>query len=178
MASLDHAVRPAGATGARAGARDYRPAVAIFMLVVIAHWAEHLVQSAQVFLLGWERAEARGALGAAWPWLVSSEALHYGYAVAMLAGLVLLRPAFVGRARTWWIAALWLQIWHHFEHALLLAQVVLGQPFFGQAAPTSLVQLALPRVELHLFYNAVVFAPMVAAVYLQFRPSGGALRAR
>ena len=169
MAGVGHAVRPDAIAGPPAAAtREYRPAVALFMFVVIAHWVEHLVQATQVFVLGWERPEARGALGAVWPWLVSSEALHYGYAVAMLLGLVLLLPAFGGRARTWWLAALVLQVWHHLEHALLLAQVVHGDPFFGQPAATSIVQLVLPRVELHLFYNAVVFAPMVVAIYLQY----------
>jgi hypothetical protein len=157
------------ARGAGPGAwRKSGSAVGLFMVVVLAHWAEHVLQAAQAFILGWERANSRGALGHVWPWLVSSESLHYAYAVAMLAGLALLRDAFTGRARTWWLVALAIQVWHHLEHALLLAQAVLDDSFFGQTAPTSLVQLVIPRIELHLFYNAVVFTPMVVAVYLQF----------
>jgi hypothetical protein len=167
MAVLTQTFRRRG--HAMAGApRDYRQAIVLFMIVVLAHWAEHVVQAAQAFVLGWERADSRGALGAVWPWLVSSEWLHYAYAIAMLIGLVMLRGAFTGPARTWWLLALAIQVWHHFEHGLLLTQALLDDPFFGQQAPTSLVQLLFPRIELHLIYNALVFAPMVVAIYLQF----------
>lgn len=145
-------------------------ALQLFMLVVLAHWVEHVVQALQVFVFGWERPEARGALGFLVPWLVSSEALHYGYAVVMLFGLALLRPAFSGVARHWWDAALVLQVWHHLEHLLLLSQVAAGQPFFGAQQPTSVIQMLVPRIELHLAYNAIVFTPMVVALWLQFAP--------
>ena len=36
--------------------------------------------------------------------------------------------------------------------------------------PTSLVQLWVPRVELHLFYNTIVFIPMIVAMYFQMFP--------
>jgi hypothetical protein len=154
----------------------YDRALWVFLVIVLAHWAEHIVQAFQAFVLGWSRPEAQGALGLLWPALVQSEALHYGYAIVMLVGLVLLRPAFTGRARTWWTVALWLQVWHHAEHLLLLSQAVAGHPFFGATQNTSLLQLAFPRIELHLFYNAVVFVPMIVAMYLHlaFRtPAGG-----
>jgi len=144
-------------------------AVTVYMAIVVAHWVEHLLQAGQLYALGWTLEESRGALGLLFPWLVSSEALHYGYALVMLVGLVLLRPGFTGSAQTWWTAALALQVWHHFEHLLLLGQVLAGSPLFGAAKPTSLIQLLVPRVELHLFYNAVVFAPMAVAVFLQCR---------
>jgi len=83
--------------------------------------------------------------------------LHYGYALIMLVGIWTLLPGFVGRARTWWLAALVIQFWHHIEHALLQGQVIAGRTLFGAPAPTSIVQLWIPRVELHLFYNTVVF---------------------
>lgn len=140
----------------------------LFMVVVLAHWVEHLFQAAQIWLLGWSRPEARGALGEALPVLVSSEWLHYAYAVFMLVGLVVLRHAFVGRARAWWSVALVIQIWHHFEHLLLLGQALTHSTLFGAAKPTSILQLVAARVELHLFYNAIVFAPMVAAIFLQY----------
>jgi len=136
------------------------------MVVVLAHWVEHAVQA---YLLGWSVPDARGGLGMLWPWLVTSETLHYGYALFMLVGLVLLRDRFSGTARQWWTVALVLQVWHHLE--LLLSQAVAGHPFFGAAQNTSLVQLIFPRVELHLFYNAVVFTPMLIAIYLQSRPA-------
>jgi hypothetical protein len=145
----------------------HRRAVNLFMAIVIAHWLEHVLQAAQVFILGWPRPESRGALGQAWPWLSTSEWLHYGYALVMLIGLIALRRGFSPRARKWWDAALVLQVWHHLEHALLLGQAMLGTTLFGAPAPTSIVQLALPRVELHLFYNAVVFVPMVIAIIIE-----------
>jgi hypothetical protein len=149
----------------------HRLALTVFMLVISAHWVEHLLQAAQIFLLDWPRPESRGALGQLWPWLVKSEWLHWGYAVAMLAGLLLLRPGFHGKARTWWNVALGIQVWHFAEHALLLGQVLGDRPLFGRAEPTSIIQLLLPRVELHLFYNAAVFTPMVIALWAQYSPA-------
>jgi hypothetical protein len=151
----------------------HRTALQVFLVIVLAHWAEHVLQAVQIFVLGWPRAEARGALGLVFPWLVSSEALHYGYAIVMLVGLILLRPGFQGRARKWWDLALGIQVWHHFEHFLLLGQVVVGVNLFGSPVPTSIAQLFLPRVELHLLYNAIVFVPMVIAMYYHANPPAG-----
>ena len=147
------------------------------MLIVLAHWAEHLVQAYQIWVLDRPRPAARGVLGQFFPWLVSSEWLHYGYALVMLAGLFLLRPGFVGRARAWWTVALVIQFWHHIEHLLLLVQAQTGTFFFGGTVPTSVAQAVVPRVELHLFYNSIVFIPMVVAVYLHLRPNARELRA-
>jgi len=151
--------------------RHHRAVLNGFMVVVLAHWVEHLAQAYQIWVLGWSRPKAKGALGLAFPWLVSSEWLHYGYALVMLVGLFLLRPGFVGRARTWWTAALAIQFWHHIEHLLLLVQAQSGHFLFGRSAPTSIAQLFFQRVELHLFYNSIVFIPMVIAVYLHLRPT-------
>jgi len=157
--------------------RYHRAALNAFMVVVLAHWAEHLVQAYQVWVLDRPRPAARGVLGQFFPWLVTSEILHYGYAIVMLVGLFLLRPGFVGRARTWWTIALVIQFWHHIEHLLLLIQAQTHTFFFGGAVPTSLAQAIVPRVELHLFYNSIVFVPMVVAVYLHLRPNERELRA-
>lgn len=166
------------AGGGRAGrriddlnGRYHRAALWAFMGIVLAHWAEHLFQAFQIWGLGWERQDAGGALGLVFPWLVSSEALHYGYALVMLIGLLLLRPGFTGTARTWWNVALGIQLWHHLEHALLLGQVVVGANLFGKPVPTSIAQLVIMRVELHLLYNALVFVPMVIAMIEHIRPS-------
>ena len=157
--------------------RYHRVALNAFMVVVLAHWAEHLVQAYQVWVLDLPRPAARGVLGQVFPWLVTSEWLHYGYAIVMLAGLFLLRPGFAGRARTWWTVALIIQFWHHIEHLLLLIQAQTHTFFFGGAVPTSAAQLIVPRVELHLFYNSIVFIPMVVAVYLHLRPNEQELQA-
>ncbi|MQS10746.1 hypothetical protein F7Q99_00225 [Streptomyces kaniharaensis] len=151
--------------------QHHRAALNLFLFVVIAHWAEHLTQAYQIWGLGWPVPKARGVLGYAYPWLVTSEWLHYGYAIVMLIGLFLLRPGFVGRARTWWNIALGIQFWHHIEHLLLLLQAQTGHNLFGRPVPTSILQLVFARVELHLFYNTIVFLPMVVAMYLHLRPS-------
>jgi hypothetical protein len=170
--SLAHAPAPAHRAGALATLNGpwHRTAMWAFLAVVLAHWAEHLVQAFQVWVLEMPRPHSLGLLGTVWPWLVHSEWLHYGYALAMLVGLLLLRPAMKGRARTWWNAALALQFWHHLEHALLLTQVLGGWRLGGGPAPSSLVQLLVPRIELHLFYNAVVFVPMIVAVAYHLFP--------
>jgi hypothetical protein len=150
--------------------RGHKLALYLFSLVVLAHWAEHITQAVQIWGLGWPRPKAGGVLGLAFPWLVTSEWLHYGYAIVMLIGLWALRGGFVGRARTWWNVALWIQVWHHFEHLLLLLQAVTHTNLMGKPVPTSIAQLLFPRVELHLFYNAIVFIPMVIAMVYHLRP--------
>lgn len=150
--------------------RYHKPALMIFMVVVLAHWAEHLAQAYQIYVLGWPGPQAGGVLGLAFPVLVKSEWLHYGYAIVMLLALVALRHGFTGRARTWWNAAMWIQAWHHFEHLLLLVQALTSANLLGKPVPTSIAQLVFPRVELHLFYNAVVFVPMVVATVLHLWP--------
>ena len=161
------------ATGVRARLNGpwHRAALTLFLVVVLAHWAEHVVQAVQIWGLGWPRPQARGVLGMPFPWLVAEEWLHYAYALVMLVGLWLLRPGFVGRALTWWTIALGIQFWHHIEHLLLLIQAQTGWRLGGGAVPTSVLQLFFPRVELHLFYNGVVFLPMIVAMYLHLRPS-------
>ncbi|HEX6036595.1 transporter [Longimicrobium sp.] len=149
----------------------HRRALWVFMAVVLGHWAEHLFQAWQIWVMGMPRHHALGALGMVWPWLVHSEWLHYGYALVMLAGLLVLRPGMAGRARTWWGIALAIQFWHHLEHALLLSQVLGGWRLGGGPAPSSIVQLVAPRVELHLFYNTVVFVPMVVGMAYHLWPS-------
>lgn len=153
--------------------RWHKQSLLIFMIVVLAHLVEHLVQAVQIFALGWPRPQALGALGMIFPWLVASEWLHYVYALVMLAGLYGLRAAFHGRAQAWWYAALLIQFWHHFEHGLLLGQALVGRNLLGLPVPTSILQLVVTRVELHLFYNAVVLVPMIVAMYYHRRPPRG-----
>lgn len=150
--------------------RYHRAALMVFMVVVVLHWVEHLAQAVQVYFLHWPRPAAGGALGLAFPWLVTSEWLHYGFAITMMIAFILLRHGFTGRARTWWNTAMWIQIWHHFEHLLLLVQAMTGSYLLGAKVPTSIAQLAFPRIELHLFYNTIVFVPMVVAMVKHLRP--------
>lgn len=168
---MTYPTRSTGGFTARLNGDRHRTALNVYMVIVVAHWAEHLTQAFQIWALGWPVPQARGVLGYWFPVLVTSEWLHYGYALTMLAGLWLLRRGFAGRARTWWMVAFGVQFWHHIEHLMLFVQAQTGVMFFGRAVPTSVLQLVLPRVELHLFYNTVVFLPMVVAVYYHLRPS-------
>ena len=170
--STGHKPSPAAADlVAKLNGNHHRAALNLFMFIVLAHWAEHVIQAIQIWGLGWSRSDALGLLGVPFPWLVSSESLHYGYALVMLLGLWVLRHGFVGRGRKWWMASFWIQAWHHVEHLVLLTQAVIGANLLGRAAPSSIVQVLVPRVELHLLYNAMVFVPMVIAMYIHLRPS-------
>lgn len=146
-------------------------ALRIYVFIVLAHWAEHLVQAFQIFVLHWPRPESNGVLGYFFPWLVTSESLHYIYALVMLIGLFALRKGFVGRGLLWWNISLWIQFWHHIEHFILQTQVIVGKNIFGSPIPVSILQLYFPRVELHMFYNTVVFVPMAIAMYFHLFPT-------
>lgn len=146
-------------------------ALRLYMVIVLAHWAEHLVQAFQIFALGWSRPESRGVLGHWFPWLVTSELMHYLYALFMLIGLWILRKGFTGRSRTWWMISFVIQFWHHIEHFLLQIQAITQTNFWNSPVPISILQLIYPRVELHLFYNTIVFIPMAIAMYMHLFPN-------
>jgi hypothetical protein len=155
----------------RLNGRHHELALRLFMVIVLAHWAEHLFQAIQIYVLGWPVPQARGLLGLFYPWLIQSEVLHYGYALVMLVGLWIFRSGFTGvRDRRWWTIALAIQFFHHIEHLLLITQATTGHNIFGRPVPTSLIQLWIPRVELHLFYNTIVFIPMVVGMYYHLFP--------
>jgi hypothetical protein len=143
------------------------------MFVILTHLAEHIVQVFELCVLGWPRPKCMGLLGLWNPWLMKSEWLHYGHALFMLVGLAVLRPAVVGKARWWWDLAFGIQFWHHIEHALLLGQVLFAQNLFNSPVPISIGQIWFPRIELHLFYNAIVLAPMLVALYYHRYPAKG-----
>ena len=153
----------------------HRRALNLFMVVVLGHWAEHLAQAYQIYVLGWPRLRAGGVLGLFYPWLVSSEVLHYGYALVMLIGIWTLREGFTGTSRKWWTIALVIQFWHHIEHAVLQWQALTHHCWFGSPVPVSFLQLLFPkfRVEIHLFYNAIVFIPMMIGMYYHMFPPQG-----
>lgn len=145
----------------------------LFMFIVLGHWAEHLVQAYQIYAMHWPRPKALGLLGLYYPWLIQSEALHYGYALVMLIGLWVLRKGFTGTSHIWWMVAFWIQFWHHFEHLLLITQATTHHNFWHKPVPCSVLQLFFPRVELHLFYNTIVFIPMVIGMYYHMFPPEG-----
>lgn len=145
----------------------------IFMAIVLAHWAEHLVQAYQIYVMGWPIPESLGVFGYYFPWLFKSEILHYGYALVMLIGIWILRTGFTGSAYTWWMISFWIQFWHHIEHFLLQFQAIIDYNLGGAPVPMSLVQFIIPRVELHLIYNTLVFIPMIIGMYLHLFPPPG-----
>jgi hypothetical protein len=104
------------------------------------------------------------------PALVTSEILHFVYAVFVIAGLIVLRPAIRGVGRAWWDAALVFQAWHLIEHSILQWQTVVSDTFFGATVPTSILQVWIPRVELHLFYNIIVTVPTLIGLYFHRYP--------
>jgi hypothetical protein len=160
--------------------RWHKRAMQIFMIVVLAHLAEHIIQCIQLWVLHWPRPHCMGILGLVYPWLMKTEWLHYGHALFMLVGLAALRPAITIRsALFWWNIALAIAFWHHIEHALLLGQALINDNLYDFAAPISIAQALaqqfsgqpfigqpyLPRIELHLFYNLIVLIPMLIALY-------------
>jgi hypothetical protein len=172
MSVVHPTTRPGASLMERLNGSQHEVALRLFMVIVLAHWGEHLLQGFQIYGLGWPVPEAGGLVGYFFPWVIRSETLHYGYAVVMLIGLWTLRPGFTGLLdRRWWTIALAIQFFHHIEHLLLITQATTGHYLGGRPVPTSLVQMWVPRVELHLFYNTIVFIPMVVAMYYHMFPS-------
>jgi hypothetical protein len=150
--------------------RWHKIALQGFLVIVLVHWLEHIVQAYQFFVMHWARPMSMGLVGMYYPWLMKSEVLHYGFALLMLTGLWVLRKGFTGRSHPWWMVAFWIQFWHHFEHFILLYQAQTHHFWFGGTVPTSIGQIWIPRIELHLIYNAMVFIPMVVAMYYHMYP--------
>ncbi len=178
----------------------HKPALQIYTFIVLLHWGEHLVQTFQVYVLGWPLKQSFGLLGMLWPWMVQSETLHYFYAIFMLVGLWVLCKGFTGRSYVWWMIAFWIQFWHHIEHALLLGQVAYGANFLGAPGPISLIQMLgliegpgptgfnglmvgpprhplnflvffVRRLEVHMIYNTIVTIPMAIGMFYHLFPS-------
>ena len=151
----------------------HEKALWLYMVIVLGHWLEHITQAFQIWVMGWPRPSSLGALGLFLPGLVESEVMHFTYALLMLGGLLIFRPGFLGRSRLWWTISLGIQGWHFIEHSILQGQALLGKFLFAADIPMSVVQFWIPRVELHLIYNAAVFIPMVVAMYYHLYPPAG-----
>lgn len=151
----------------------HKQAIQVFMMIFLAHLADHLIQVYQVYVLKFPESRSHGLLVQLFPGPITSETtewFHHGFAFIMLTGLVVLARGFTGQARRWWNLALAIQIWHFFEHTLLTIQVVLQKNLFGSSVPMSILQLVIPRVELHVFYTGIVFIPMFLAILYEFAP--------
>lgn len=163
----------AGSVLRRLNTRWHEGALYAFGAIVFLHWLEHLVQAWQIWGMDLKRPQARGVLGQWFPWLVSSEWLHWGYAVVMVIGLGLLLPGFRGRSRAFWGLAFAIQIWHFVEHTLLFYQAQAHHNFWGAKAPQSVLQhfwFTGSRPELHLLYNSLVTIPMLVGLFFHMYP--------
>jgi hypothetical protein len=145
----------------------------ILFAPILFHMSEHVTQVLQVFVLGVDRSDALGGLGVWMPDLIRSEFVHFGFSVYTLSSILLLGGGMVGLARRVGLLALAVQAWHLLEHSLLLFQGRTGTFFFGADEQTSLVQLLVPRVELHFVYNGVVFTVILIAMLLHAFPPRG-----
>ena len=150
----------------------HKQALWVFMLIVFAHWAEHVAQIYQIYMLGWTPKQAGGALGLILPQLVESEILHTGYNLLLWGGIFLLRGGFSGAGAFWWRLAILAQSIHLAEHLLLQVQYSTGYYLFGAAHQISIGQLWLPRPELHFLYNLIVFVPLMLGMVFRFGPYG------
>ena len=141
----------------------------LFLLIILAHLFEHLAQIYQLWILHWLRPDCLGLLGLSFPWLMRSEWLHYGYALFHLLGLWYFIGYFHSlKAYFYWRIAFIFQVFHHYEHFILLLQKLFKTNLFNSPVPISLGQLFIPRIELHLVYNLIVFIPMIIALYYQY----------
>ncbi len=147
----------------------FRRLLILYVVLIVTHFAEHVLQLIQAALLAWPRAEAGGLLGLWAPELVVNESLHFSYNLMQLVGLLVLYYHVTKRTRFWWRIAIGVQLWHFFEHFLLQSQWLTGVYLFNAVQQTGIGELFAPRLELHFIYNALVFIPTMIGVYVYVR---------
>ena len=149
----------------------HKLALGLFMVVVIAHWAEHIAQAYQIWGLGWPRPKANGLLGLAVPVAghirvaalrVRAASCWSGCCSCARASSGAAAPG--GRSRSASSSGTTSSTCCCSSRPRPAATSPAGR-----CRPASL-QLFFPRVELHLFYNTIVFIPMVVAMVLHLRP--------
>ena len=57
----------------------FRRVLILYLVLVIGHFAEHVLQLIQAAVLAWPRPEAGGLLGLSSPQLLTNELLHFSY---------------------------------------------------------------------------------------------------
>jgi hypothetical protein len=90
------ALRQSAPTGSWRGLSEapngtwHEAALRVYLVVVLAHWMEHIVQTTQIWVLGWPLPQALRVLGLISPWSArsrcatatryscSSDSSHYG----------------------------------------------------------------------------------------------------
>ena len=151
--------------------RYFAQALSFNLLIVAGHFAEHLIQMYQLYVLHMHPKLAGGILGLYFPQLAQNEVLHIAYNSLQLMGLLVLLPGFLkqeSKAKLCWRVAIVAQSWHFFEHVLLQVQYLTGQYLFGALHQKSLLEFLFPRAELHFTYNLLAFTPTLIAVCLYF----------
>ena len=141
------------------------------LVVQLAHLGEHLVQIAQIHLLGWPAPEARGLVAA-----FDVETMHFLWNVGVLAAVAwLLRVGIASRALAatfMWAAA------HTVEHAYLITRAMLtglesAPGILGGGGLLSTAGIAVPglttwtRPTVHLVWNVGEIA-LLALAYIAF----------
>ena len=147
----------------------FRRLLILYVVLIVTHFVEHVLQLIQAAVLAWPRAEAGGLLGLWSPQLLTNESLHFSYNLMQLVGLLVLYYHVNQRTRFWWRIAILVQLWHFFEHFLLQSQFLTGIFLFSATQQTGVGELLMPRLELHFIYNALVFIPTMIGVYVYVR---------
>lgn len=162
-------------TAPRAWARP-RPKVVTFFAVVVAvqgvHLVEHVLQLAQVHLLGVPEDDALGVLGWVFELDGTEEWLHLVFNTLFLASLwmlavPLLRGA-IGQVPVWAlavfvVAGLGLETWHTVEHSVIIRNVIRND---GCPCPGIVDQaLGITDTTLHFFYNALAYVATLVPYY-------------
>lgn len=157
--------------------KDFPKFIVIFNLIVLSHFAEHVAQMIQLYLLHWARSKCLGLLGLLYPVLVHSEWMHFLYSLFMVLGIYIFTPDITNKtAKYWWKFTLFLAVLHNIEHFLLLEQAITNQYLFKSNFPISIGQVIFPkiglkilkqRIELHFLYNIIVIIPMIISLKIQ-----------
>jgi hypothetical protein len=138
----------------------------VLALTQTGHVGEHLVQVAQLRLLGLGGEHAHGVFGA-----LDIEWVHFGWNAWILVAVALLLTRF--RHNPWLWLTLPLAGWHLGEHVVLIAIFLTsgtaGSP--GLLASGGLLGGGLPlaRPELHLAYNLAETLPLLVGLGWQWR---------
>jgi hypothetical protein len=158
--------------------RIFLPLFTAVVVIQGIHVFEHLVQLAQVYLLGVSDDDALGLLGYFVQFNDTEEWLHLGFNltyVLALYGLILPMRGYVPRPIPFWafgafaVAAVGLETWHVVEHTVIIANVIRNSgcpcPGIGDAA------LGVTDTQLHFVYNSIAYlAAVIPFWYLRQGP--------
>jgi len=148
---------------------DPKPRTAVVVLYILAvlqmgHFIEHLVQVAQVHLLHWPEAQARGI--ASW---LDEEPVHFVFNLGVFVTVVGLFR--VMESNRWLWVCLPLTGWHALEHSFRLWAYLHDEGLAGLLGHGGLLFGGLPIGEraLHFGYNLAELTLLVAALLTEVR---------